>query len=296
MSNLLKRSITGIIIVVAITLGLLINSLVFFLVFFVIMTLVLWEFYHLMHMVKIRPQYKYGLAMASLMFVLNFFIAAGILDIHYLALLLALSVFIYINELFLQHNRPFHNIAYTFLGIIYIALPFSLFPFFVLSVSGKVAGPVPLEGSEDILNYLIQPSHLIHYSPFILLGIFILHWMYDTGAYLSGRWFGKRKLFRRISPKKTWEGVLGGSLLAIVTAVALSRFFDQAGVLTWITISLLIIFFGTLGDLTESMLKRKIGVKDSGKLLPGHGGFLDRFDGILLSIPVVFAWLQFMMR
>ena len=237
-----------------------------------------------------------GLSLATLLYTLNFFIAAGILRVHYLTLVLVLSLFIYINELFLQNNRPFHNIAYTFLGLIYIALPFSLLPYFVMTVSGDVSGPVPIEGSEDILNYLLQPEHLIRFSPMLLLGFFIIHWIYDTGAYLSGRWFGKRKLFRRISPKKTWEGVLGGSLLAVMTAVLLSRWFHQTGMITWVMIALLIIFFGTLGDLTESMLKRKIGVKDSGKLLPGHGGFLDRFDGILLSVPVVFTWLQFMMR
>lgn len=296
MSTLLKRSLTGLIIVGAILLGLLVNSLVFFVVFYLIMILVLWEFYQLARMVKVRPQYKYGLALASLMYTMSFFMAAGVLDPHFLALLLVLSLFIYINELFLQHNRPFHNIAYTFLGLVYVALPFSLLPHFVLNVAGELNGIATLDGAEDVLNYLFQPENLIRYSPAILLGFFIIHWVYDSGAYLVGSWFGKRKLFRRISPRKSWEGLLGGTLFALAAALLLSRYLEQGSLMDWVAIAVMIVFFGTLGDLTESMLKRKLGVKDSGKMLPGHGGFLDRFDGMLLSIPAVFAWIEFMMR
>ena len=296
MSTLLKRSLTGLIIVGAILLGLLVNSLVFFVVFYLVMTLALWEFYQLARLVKVRPQYKYGLALASVMYIMSFFMAAGILDPHFLALLLVLSMFVYINELFLQHNRPFHNIAYTFLGLIYVALPFSLLPHFVLNVSGELNGIAKLEGPEDILNYIFQPENLIRFSPAILLGFFIIHWVYDSGAYLVGSWFGKRKLFRRISPRKTWEGLLGGTFFALAAALLLSRYFKQGSLMDWVAIMVMIVFFGTLGDLTESMLKRKLGVKDSGKMLPGHGGFLDRFDGMLLSIPAVFAWIEFMMR
>lgn len=296
MSNLVKRSITGLVLVVAIVLGLLVNSLVFFFVFYVVMLLVLWEFYHLARMIKVRPQHKYGLALASLLYVISFFIAAGILNPRWLTLVLVLSLFIYINELFQQHNRPFHNIAYTFLGLIYIALPFSLLPFFVLSDGGTAVGPVHLEDGGDVLNFIFQPEQLVRFTPWILLGFFIIHWIYDSGAYLTGSWFGKRKLFRRISPRKTWEGVLGGAVFAMITAVVLSRTIGGVSLISWLMIAMIIVFFGTLGDLAESMFKRKLGVKDSGKLLPGHGGFLDRFDGMLLSIPAAFAWIQFVMR
>jgi phosphatidate cytidylyltransferase len=133
------------------------------------------------------------------------------------------------------------------------------------------------------------------YDGALPIGFFIMLWTCDTGAYLVGRKFGKRKLFERISPKKTWEGSFGGAVLIIIVAFVLSQFdyFDILKLHEWVIVGLITLVFGTFGDLTESLLKRNIDVKDSGSLLPGHGGVMDRFDGLFLAVPAVYFYLLF---
>ena len=116
-------------------------------------------------------------------------------------------------------------------------------------------------------------------------------WANDTGAYLFGVRYGKRKLFERHSPKKSWEGFFGGMFTSAIVAYGLSFLFKETTPTVWVGMAILIASFGTLGDLVESMLKRSLDTKDSGGLLPGHGGLLDRFDGLLLAAPVVYAYL-----
>ncbi len=115
----------------------------------------------------------------------------------------------------------------------------------------------------------------------------------DTGAYLVGRKFGKHKLFERISPKKTWEGSFGGAILGLGVGYLNAQLFPDLSLFNWMIVALLVVVFGSLGDLVESMFKRSLGIKDSGKLLPGHGGILDRFDGIFIAAPVVYTYLRF---
>jgi phosphatidate cytidylyltransferase len=119
----------------------------------------------------------------------------------------------------------------------------------------------------------------------------LMLWANDTGAYLFGSKFGKTRLFERHSPKKSWEGFFGGMFTSLVVAYVLSLFFTELPVWAWGGMAILISSFGTLGDLVESMLKRSLNAKDSGNILPGHGGFLDRFDGLLIAAPVVYAYL-----
>ncbi|MBJ7427418.1 MAG: phosphatidate cytidylyltransferase, partial [Bacteroidia bacterium] len=133
------------------------------------------------------------------------------------------------------------------------------------------------------------------YDGALPIGFFIMLWTCDTGAYLVGRKLGKRKLFERISPKKTWEGSMGAALFVVLVAFVFSQFdyFDMLELHEWIMFGILTLIFGTFGDLTESLLKRNIDVKDSGNLLPGHGGVLDRFDGLFLAVPAVYFYLIF---
>ena len=123
------------------------------------------------------------------------------------------------------------------------------------------------------------------------MSIYIFIWINDTGAYLSGVTLGKHKLFPRISPKKSWEGSIGGALLTVASAFAVAHFFNFMNIWQWIGMALVVVVFGTFGDLTESMMKRHLGIKDSGHILPGHGGILDRLDSMLLSIPAVVIYL-----
>ena len=175
------------------------------------------------------------------------------------------AALICISELYRKEKRPFHSIAFTFFGVVFVLLPFCFY--------------TSLAFTDGSYNY--------HFS----LGFLLLLWASDTGAYLFGMKLGKNKLFERHSPKKTWEGFLGGMFTSLLVAFILSTQFTELSALGWAGFSALIVVLGTFGDLFESMLKRSMDVKDSGSLLPGHGGLLDRFDGLLLSAPVVFVYL-----
>ena len=163
-------------------------------------------------------------------------------------------------------RKPFTNIAFTFLGIFYIAVPFAL------------------------LNIAVFEDGYYNFE--IILGCLLILWASDTGAYFAGTLFGKRKLFERISPKKSWEGFFGGALLALIFAYGMAYYFHSINLFQWMTVGIIIIVGGAFGDLVESLLKRSIEIKDSGDSLPGHGGFLDRFDGLLISAPFIVAFLE----
>lgn len=144
------------------------------------------------------------------------------------------------------------------------------------------------------LILLMQAANLGDYfQPYILLGIFLLTWSYDTFAFLVGSRIGKTKLIERISPKKSLEGVAGGAVAAITAAWIYAQFNTDLSFYHWLVISLIVVIFGTLGDLSESVLKRNFDVKDSGNIMPGHGGILDRFDALLFIGPAVYTYLVF---
>jgi phosphatidate cytidylyltransferase len=158
-----------------------------------------------------------------------------------------------------------------------------------ITLSGAFYLAIPLV-SLLVLGFF--PSfNVTHFNWQLPLSIFILTWTNDTGAYLFGRAFGKNKLFERISPNKTWEGSIGGGIFTLIGAMVIQYFWGHFSVPVWIGAALLISIFANLGDLMESAFKRNAGVKDSGKIMPGHGGILDRFDAILLTAPVILAYL-----
>jgi phosphatidate cytidylyltransferase len=132
------------------------------------------------------------------------------------------------------------------------------------------------------------------FQPQRVLGMIFFIWINDTGAYLVGSFIGKHKLYEKISPNKTWEGTLGGAVLAMGLSYVVYLIFPQLAYIHWFIISIIVSVFGTFGDLVESMLKRMAGVKDSGKLMPGHGGVLDRFDSLFFATPFVFCYLALM--
>jgi phosphatidate cytidylyltransferase len=173
---------------------------------------------------------------------------------------------LFVVKLFENTGREFDTLAFQFLGIIYICLPLSMLADF---------------------GYFNSFS----YSYSLPLGFFILQWSSDTFAYLVGKKLGRTKLFERISPKKTWEGSIGATILTIGVAYLISLFWDDISSFDWMVLGAIIVIFGTLGDLVESLLKRNLKIKDSGNLLPGHGGVLDRFDGVFLSVPAAYFYL-----
>lgn len=166
-------------------------------------------------------------------------------------------------ELLLASERPFTNIGHFLLGLVYVGIPLAL------------------------LVDIAMPND--QYAPLRVFGILVLNWMNDTFAYLTGSMIGKTPFFPRISPKKTWEGTLGGIVCTVLIAWGVSHYLTVYTPVQWVAIAACVAVFGTIGDLIESMLKRSVGVKDSGNIMPGHGGFLDRFDSFVFLLP--FVWL-----
>jgi phosphatidate cytidylyltransferase len=259
------RAITGFFFVIVMLASVLTGAYTFT-VFFLILSLVcLNEFYSLVKTPQVKPHKQWGTVLSIAIFVPYISHILSGTELTSFLLIIPVVLLIYIYELFCKNAHPFNNIAYTFLGIVYSVLPFCFF--------------YSLAFRDGDFNF--------HYP----LGFLLLLWGNDTGAYLFGVKFGKNKLFERHSPKKSWEGFLGGMLTSLIVALILSNFYKELSLLNWASVALIIVVFGTIGDLTESMLKRSLDIKDSGSILPGHGGFLDRFDGLLFAAPMVFVYL-----
>lgn len=219
-----------------------------------------------------------GMITGIVTYILATFIASGALDIKFFLLLIPFIFIIMVAELYRKHDKPFNSIAHTLFCLLYVAVPFSLFPFSAYSRVG--------------INPIITQEGIV-FSPGIVIGFFILIWVNDAGAYLTGITTGKHRLMESISPKKSWEGFFGGIVLTTLMAWLLSGWLGVFDKVEWIIVALIVAIGGTFGDLIESMLKRSTGIKDSGTIMPGHGGFMDRFDSTLTSFPLVFLFLSF---
>jgi phosphatidate cytidylyltransferase len=189
---------------------------------------------------------------------------------------LVLILYLMVSELYKKKPNPIHNWAYALMSQLYVALPFAL-----LSVLAFSTGAVSTDGELTVTGY----------NPILPLSIFIFTWINDTGAYCSGMLFGKHRLFERISPKKSWEGFAGGLVVCLLASMLMYRLFPFLPMWAWAGLALTVVVFGTWGDLTESLLKRQLQIKDSGNILPGHGGMLDRFDSSLMAIPAAVVYL-----
>lgn len=266
-NNLTQRIITGLLGSAGIITGVCINEWTYCLVFLIICLFSMLEFYKLAGLDGVLPQITFGTVCGVCIFLLSFFIEKGSISDRYYFFIFPIVSFVYMIKLYKKFERkPFTNIAFTFLGIFYVAVPFSL------------------------LNIAAFEDNIYNYE--IIFGCLFILWASDTGAYFAGTFFGRRKLFERISPKKSWEGFFGGAILALIFAYGLSRYFQTISTTQWIVIGIIIIVGGTFGDLVESLLKRSFEIKDSGSSIPGHGGFLDRFDGLLISAPFIVAYLE----
>lgn len=265
MNNFVKRTLTGIAFVAVLLGCTFFGQLSFSILFFVITVLGVWEFYSLSETVGNKPQKIAGTLASAVLFKTSALFCMHIYDHRILLLNIPFIFLIFILELYSKSDNPFQNIAFTILGIMYVALPFSL------------------------LNYITTYGG--NYSYEILFGFFFILWSNDTGAYLAGSAIGKNKLFSRVSPGKTWEGSIGGAIASYVVAYFISGWYTSISRLDWMVITTILVVIGTLGDLVESLFKRSINVKDSGNILPGHGGILDRFDSLILATPFVFTYL-----
>ena len=267
-NNLTQRIITGLLGSAAIITGVCVNEWTYCAVFFIICLFSLLEFYKLCGLDGLVPQKWFGTLCGVAIFLLSFLIEKGQVSYRFYFLIFPIVSCVYMIKLYKKFERkPFTNIAFTFLGIVYVAVPFAL-----LNVA------------------VFDDNHAYNFE--IMVGCLFILWASDTGAYFAGTFLGKRKLFERISPKKSWEGFFGGALLALIFAYGLSIYLTSLSVTQWMIVALIIIVGGTFGDLVESLLKRSIEIKDSGTSIPGHGGFLDRFDGLLISAPFIVAYLE----
>ncbi len=267
-SNLVQRAITSLVGAALILAALIYSDWTYFLIFGTILGMSQMEFYKLSGLDGMLPLKSFGTILGLLIFTLTFMVEKEHLPHEYLYLIFPLVSLTFFIKLYKKTDKkPFTGVAYTYLGIFYVAVPISLLNLAVFSVDA-----------------------VYHYE--ILIGCLLILWASDSGAYFAGTRFGKTKLFERVSPKKSWEGFLGGAFSAILVAFVISQYFTVLEDWKWLVIAGIIIIAGTYGDLIESLFKRSIEIKDSGSLLPGHGGFMDRFDGLLLSAPFITASLK----
>jgi len=277
LNNFFRRTLTGAWIVIFVLGGFWLHPVSFIITGLVIVAGTQYEYYLLIKNTGVKPQMIPGMITGASAYIIATIVAAGLSPMKLFLVLIPMMLIIIIFELYRKQERPFDSLAHTFFSLLYTVLPFSLFPFTAFSHTG--------------LNTLL-PNGLTAFSPGIVVGFFLLLWANDTGAYLIGITFGRHRLMERISPKKSWEGFIGGMLIAALAAWFLAGWLGVVNRSSWVIISLIISIAGTFGDLAESMFKRSIGVKDSGTIMPGHGGFLDRFDSAVASFPLVFLFIS----
>ncbi len=270
MKKLLTRSITGSIYVALIVISLIISSHYVFLAVFSIFTILgIWEFQSLTSKGVNNVNNKLLDIIGGIVMFMSIYWKATHPEI---GIELAVPYLLYftirsIAQLYMKGSNVLDNWAYSLMGQIYVALPLSL-----LSII------------------------YVQFNPHTLLALFIFIWLNDTGAFCVGSLIGKRRLFERISPKKSWEGFWGGMSLCVIASICFyyfcNDFFNNLSIISWIGFSIAVSVFSTWGDLCESLIKRSLGVKDSGKILPGHGGILDRIDSLLLVSPTVLLYFS----
>ncbi len=270
MKNLLTRSVTGIVFVIIVLGSLLLGQFTFAIVFLAVLLGGLAEFYSFFKNGSYKPNKPIGYFAGFTIFSLSFLASSGYFSTKWLYALFPILVLIFIVELFSKKASPVENLGINFFAIGYIALPISL------------------------INLLIFPAFedIPQYTPDILIAVLAIIWVYDSAAYLFGVSFGRHRLFERISPKKSWEGAIGGTIVALAASYVVFLFIPEISFVNWLALSALIVVSATLGDLAESMIKRSFGIKDSSNLFPGHGGILDRFDSLLFAVPFIVLYLK----
>ena len=275
--NLIVRTITGVLFIAIMVSGFLRPQAMVFL-FSLITGLTIWEYCSLVNELKTVTVNRFIATVAGV----YFFLAVAGINSGYIQTngvfvpYLLTIVYLFVSELYTRNENAIHDWAYTMLSQMYIALPFSMI---------------------NVLAFRQAPDGDIHYYYLLPLSVFIFLWTNDTGAYCTGLLLGKHKLFPRISPAKSWEGSIGGALFVLIAAAVVGYLESQSNALSgltivqWLGLGLVVTVFGTWGDLVESLFKRTLGIKDSGNILPGHGGMLDRFDSSLMAIPASVVYL-----
>ncbi len=276
LKDLIKRALSGIVFVTVIIGSICLHPYAFLILFILITFFTLWEFYGLTGQYGSAPvkRFIYSLGGAYL-FAATFVYAHDLIDGIVFLPYLAFLMFVLIMELYYKDPNPIKNWSLSFFAQFYCA------------------------GSFSILNFISAVPNtpgVVNHTPLFVLAIFIFIWLNDTGAYLIGSLFGKHRLFERISPKKSWEGFWGGFIVATLSSQVFAWYEPTISWYVWGGFAMVVVVFGTWGDLIESLLKRTLLVKDSGHFLPGHGGLLDRFDSLLLAVPAAYIYIELFIR
>lgn len=269
MTDLLKRSVSGAVYVFALLTGVLIHPVLFVIVFGTILFFTLLEFFNLFDETKSGKLKRIPMVAGIALFLVSFGVAGGFIFYKFIFVIVPVLFLLLLTGTFCRVKDGF-KISILFLaGMVFIVIPFCLM---------------------TLLIFPGFPQQSV-FLGWLLAGLFFIVWVYDSMAFLGGTFFGKHKLAEKISPKKSVEGVITGTVFAVIMGILNAVLFQQLSMVQWIVISLIAVVFGTLGDLFESGLKRELNVKDSGAVLPGHGGLLDRLDSLLFAVPAVYFWL-----
>jgi phosphatidate cytidylyltransferase len=269
LSTFLQRTVTGAIYVAAVVGSILLSSTLFFLLFFAINIFTLKEFSSMLKTgTHIHLQNNVLIICGSIVYLLISLSSMHLIPSKTALPILSIPLLLMITELYRNAQHPLMNVAVAMLAIVYISVPFALLNF------------MPAYQSTDQAPTIL-----------LLLAFFVVLWVNDTFAYLTGKLMGKHHIFERISPKKTWEGTIGGVLFSVAAGFAFSQLSNILQLWEWLVLAGLIAVAGIFGDFAESMFKRSFNIKDSGRILPGHGGLLDRFDSLLFAAPAAIIFL-----
>ncbi|MBR4962442.1 MAG: phosphatidate cytidylyltransferase [Muribaculaceae bacterium] len=284
MKSVITRGITGVFFIVFVVWAIMYNPISLWALLAIITGVSLYEFYKILFKGEFTTmQYLMHISAGIYLTTILWLEATMVMEasesraVTYAPYLLYVMI-VFITELYAKHEEPFTYAAKSLAGHLYIALPVGLLSFIAF-------------GGLSILSI---------YMPVMLLALLVIIWVYDTGAFVTGMTFGKHRLFERISPKKSWEGFWGGVAFALLAAWGIYAILENYNLNSmelykWLGFALVVVVSATMGDLTESLLKRTYGVKDSGKILPGHGGMMDRFDSVFMAAPAAYIYLSLVM-
>ena len=282
--SLIVRSLSGVALFVVVLLSLL-SVYSFIALMLVISVGSLLEFYRMVKTAGYKPMAKYGIITTVSIVLLNSLIAIELIPAQFIAVIALLLIIPFALQLYNKDGNPFVDVSISLMGIIYVALPISLMIW--IAIGSLIEINLYCLG-DVFLNFIASEGLL--YDPVVVLFCIFIIWINDVGAYLVGVTIGRNKLFERISPKKSWEGFFGGVVASILFGVFAGFIMDEP-MAKWGILGVIVAVTGVYGDLVESMFKRFVGVKDSGSIMPGHGGFLDRFDALLFAMPFIFVYL-----
>ena len=268
MNNLGKRVLSSVLYVALFMAALAMGSYSTLAWFAFLTVLCLWEFYQLFKSTEHQPLTVRSTVLGLVVFAV---MATENEQLPWKPILITFIIGLFLFELFRKRSTPIQNIAISLLGVIYLAVP--------LALLYRIA-------------FFTQEGPAETFHPEVIFGFFLIVWSNDTAAYFVGSKFGKKKLMPSVSPKKSWEGFWGGVIFGLIIGYINSMLFPLFDAMHWLLMAAVIVIFGSLGDLVESSFKRSLSIKDSSQLIPGHGGILDRLDGVFIAAPMVYAALE----